>query len=123
MNAARGGRDAPHDRATLFHLAVRDEWHATAAEDTYAPAAFAAESFVHCSYRDQLPGVRERYYTGRTDLVVLEIDRAALEAVVGAGAVLDEPSPLTGELFPHVYAQIPRAIVREVHGSGSVNSP
>lgn len=113
---------ATEDRTTLFHLAAHDDWHADAAGATYVPAAFASEGFVHCSYRHQLAGVYARYYEGRTDLVVLELDRAAVEAIVGAAAVLDEPSPATGELFPHVYAPLPRAAVRAEHGVSFIRS-
>lgn len=115
MSAAAGADPASGDRTTLFHLAVRDEWHADAAGTTYVPAAFASEGFVHCSYRGQLAGVYRRYYAGRRDLVVLELDRAAIDAAVGADAVVEEPSPATGELFPHLYAALPRAAVRQVH--------
>ena len=103
------------DTATLFHLAAHEDWYADAAGTTYVPAAFASEGFVHCSYRHQLAGVYARYYEGRTDLVVLELDRAGLEALVGAAAVRDEASPTTGERFPHVYAPLPRAAVRAEH--------
>ena len=107
-------------RSTLFHLAVRDEWLAAAAGDTYAPAAFASERFIHCSYRGQLPGVYARYYAGRTDLVVLEIGRENLVALVGAAALRDELSPTTGELFPHVYAALPRAAVHATHSARTI---
>lgn len=105
---------ATGDRTTLFHLAVHDEWHAAAAGTTYVPAAFASEGFVHCSFAHQLRGVYGRYYAGRTDLVVLVFDRAALEAAVGAVALREEASPSTGELFPHVYAPLPRDAVHAV---------
>jgi glutathione S-transferase len=104
----------PRDRATLFHLAARDEWDAAVSAHAYAPGAYAVESFIHCSYREQLDGVYQRYYLGRDDLVVLEIDRGALEQIVGAARVIDESSTATGELFPHVYAPLPHAAVRAV---------
>lgn len=120
MSDAPEGQDASPGRATLFHLAVRDEWLASAAGDTYAPAAFASERFIHCSYRGQLAGVYARYYAGRTDLVVLEIDRGHLVALVGAAALRDELSPTTGELFPHVYAALPRAAVHATHAARAI---
>ncbi len=112
MNDDRPSGAEARDRATLFHLAVRDEWDSAAPGATYAPGAYALESFVHCSYREQLAGVYQRYYAGRDDLVVLEIDRARLEQLVGAQLVVDEASTASGELFPHVYAPLPRAAVR-----------
>ncbi len=115
MTDRRPQGDTPRDRTTLFHLAARGEWVAAASGDTYVPGAYAAESFIHCSYREQLDGVYERYYAGRSDddLVLLEIDRARLEALVGAAAVVDESST-NGERFPHVYAPLPHGAVRAV---------
>ena len=121
MSEAPEVHDESPERATLFHLAVRDEWLAAGAGDTYAPSAFASEGFIHCSYREQLSGVYARYYRGRTDLVVLEIGREHLVALAGAAALRDELSPTTGELFPHVYAALPRAAVhaaRAIHDIG-----
>ena len=104
----------PRDRATLFHLATRDEWDAAASDPAYTPGRFGVESFIHCSYREQLDGVYQRYYAGRDDLVLLEIDRGSLERLVGAALVIDESSTAPGELFPHVYAPLPHAAVRAV---------
>lgn len=101
------------DGVRLFHLAEVDQW--TAAGDEYVPAAFAAEGFVHCSYREQVAATRARHYAGRTDLVLLEIDPARLRA-----RVLDEPSPTTGELYPHIYGPINRDAVVAVHAFDSI---
>lgn len=114
MSTRRPAGAVPRDRATLFHLAAPDEWDAAASDLAYAPGAFAVESFIHCSYREQLDGVYQRYYAGRDDLVLLEIDRGSLEQFVGASLVIDESSTATGELFPHVYAPLPHAAVRAV---------
>ncbi|HEX7096191.1 MAG TPA: DUF952 domain-containing protein [Acidimicrobiales bacterium] len=94
--------------ARLYHLATRAEWDAAAG--TYAPGSFAREGFVHCSYAHQVAATAARYYAGRDDLVLLEIDPARLDA-----PVIEEPSPVTGERFPHVYGVIPcRAVVSSV---------
>ena len=114
MSRTATGAAASSDRTTLYHLAVLEDWNADAAGTTYVPAAFASEGFVHCSFRGQLAGVYDRYYAGRDDLVVLVFDRDALAEAVGAAAIREEQSPSTGELFPHVYAPLPRAAVREV---------
>lgn len=67
---------------------------------------------MHCSYAHQVAATAGRYYAGRVDLVLLEIDPARLDV-----AVLDEPSA-TGELFPHVYGTIPRRAVVAEHAYG-----
>jgi uncharacterized protein (DUF952 family) len=92
---------------TLLHIAVKDEWEAAGAD--YAPAAFAAEGFVHCSFAHQVVATASRYYAGRDDVVLLEIDETKLTAPLRV-----EPSPSTGEDFPHIYGPINRdAVVAE----------
>jgi uncharacterized protein (DUF952 family) len=93
---------------TLLHIAVRDEWEAAGAD--YAPAAFAHEGFVHCSFAEQVVATAARYYAGRTDVVLLEIDELRLTA-----RLVVEPSPSTGDLYPHVYGAINRSAVVAVH--------
>jgi uncharacterized protein (DUF952 family) len=112
------------DPATLFHLATVAEWqHARAAGTAYVPAAFAHEGFIHCSYRHQLPGVLERYYAARTDLVVLEIDVVALVDALGREVLVEEASPATGEGFPHLYSPLPPSAVRAVHPRSFAERP
>ena len=96
----------------LFHIATRGEW--LAAGETYAPAAYATEGFVHCSFAEQVEATRSRSYAGRDDVVLLEVDPALLTA-----RLLVEPSPTTGELFPHVYGPVDRAAVVRVHPLGA----
>jgi uncharacterized protein (DUF952 family) len=108
----RRERSTPGGSASIFHLAAAHEWQRSlAAGTTYVPAAFASEGFIHCSYRAQLTGVIDRYYRGRTDLVLLEIDPDRLVAVVGDAALVEELSPSTSERFPHVYAPLPHTAV------------
>jgi len=45
--------------------------------------------------------VIERYYQGRDDLVLLELDRGAFTKT------LVEEDPGNGEMFPHLYGYIP----------------
>jgi uncharacterized protein (DUF952 family) len=65
---------------------------------------------VHCSDAAQVVATAGRYYAGRTDLVLLEIDPQRLSA-----AVIEEPSASTGELFPHIYGTIERSAVVAEH--------
>jgi uncharacterized protein (DUF952 family) len=98
---------------TLLHIAVRAEWQASgpdSASAEYAPPAFAHEGFVHCSFREQVVDTASRYYAGRDDVVLLEIDENRLTS-----RLVVEPSPSTGDLFPHIYGPINRAAVVAVH--------
>lgn len=89
----------------LYHLVARATWDAEAHEAAaYAPPSLATEGFVHCSYADQVLATAARYYAGRSDLVVLQIDRAKVTA-----EVRDEP--VRDTRFPHVYGAIEKAAV------------
>lgn len=91
---------------TLLHIAEPDIW--AAAETDYRPTSLASEGFVHCSTPDQVAATGQRYYAGRTGLLLLTIDPIA------AGVPLKwEPGP-TGDLFPHLYGPIPTAAVTHV---------
>jgi uncharacterized protein (DUF952 family) len=91
----------------LFHIADAAAW--AAAGDEYVPAAYGTDGFIHLSRGDQLAGVGARYYAGAPGLVLLEI---RYETV--AERVRWEPSPATGEDFPHLYGPLPRAAVLSV---------
>lgn len=90
----------------LLHIATESDWAAAGA--IYAPAGFASEGFVHCSYPAQLLGPANALFVGRNDLVLLVIDPARLTATVKVEDCYDE-----GQAYPHVYGPIERvAVVR-----------
>jgi uncharacterized protein (DUF952 family) len=92
---------------SLFHIADATVWEASG--DEYVPAGYADEGFIHLSREDQLAGVGERYYAGRPGLVLLEIHYETV-----AERLRWEPSPATGEPFPHLYGPLPRVAVLSV---------
>ncbi|MFL6157047.1 MAG: DUF952 domain-containing protein, partial [Marmoricola sp.] len=60
------------------------------------------EGFLHASRADQWEGVRQRYYSGVTDpLVLLVIDTARLTS-----PLVVEEAPGSGERFPHIYGPL-----------------
>jgi uncharacterized protein (DUF952 family) len=90
----------------IFHLALASEWEAAQVSGVYAVSTLGRtldeEGFIHASRVDQWAGVRERFYTGVTEpLVLLTIDRSRLLA-----EVRDEAVPGLDETFPHVYGPI-----------------
>ena len=96
------------DTDRLFHITTADE--ARQAGSLYAPQAFDAEGFIHCSYLRQVCSVANRRFSGRTNLVLLEIDRGRLSI-----PVVDENLEGGAELFPHVYGRLPMAAVTRIH--------
>jgi len=66
----------------------------------------AAEGFIHCSMLGQLAPVAERFFPGRDDVVMLQIDRSHLTSPVR----YEESEP--GEHYPHLYGPLDlRAVV------------
>ena len=91
----------------LFHIASAAIWARPG--DSYVPADFAREGFIHCSTRAQVMRVADRLFRGRPDLVLLMIDVERVDAPVRY-----ENLEGGAELFPHVYGALPRTAVLAV---------
>src|SRR3954468_10682616 len=86
----------------IFHIVAEPDWRAACARGSYCPASLEQEGFVHFSYRDQVARTANARFSGRTDLLVIEVDPARL-----AHPVVDEDLYGSDEDFPHVYGEIP----------------
>jgi uncharacterized protein (DUF952 family) len=95
---------------TLFHITSAGEARDALRLGVYAPAAFEVEGFIHCSYPRQVIDVANRIFSGRSDLVLLEIDPAKLTC-----PVIDENLDGGTQLFPHIYGRLPASAVVEIH--------
>lgn len=94
--------------ATIFHLALASEWAAARETGEYTTStlgrSLAEEGFIHASRADQWTGVRDRFYAGVTEpLVLLQIDTDLLDVPV----VDEPPAPGVEETFPHIYGRLP----------------
>ncbi|MGL3807938.1 DUF952 domain-containing protein [Paeniglutamicibacter sp. R2-26] len=92
----------------ILHLAETGHWLEARASGVYSRstrgAAVADVGFIHCSSPEQLPVVASFIYADHPgDLVVLELDEAAIEA---AGIAIRYEDGGDGELFPHVYGEL-----------------
>lgn len=85
---------------TIFHVAEEDSWRRAAGSGEYTAASLESEGFIHCSFRNQLGGVLERYYSGAGEVLVLEIDPDSLTSDLRIEASTG------GEDFPHIYGTI-----------------
>jgi uncharacterized protein (DUF952 family) len=88
---------------TLLHLIGEADWATAQAAGVYAPPSLRTEGFVHFSRPDQVEATADRFYAGRADLLLLEVDPTGLDLRWEEG----EP----GEDFPHVYEPIPLTAV------------
>ena len=96
----------------LFHLALEADWQTATQKGSYRVStrglSLEQVGFIHCSWEEQLLGTYKRFYSDAGAVLVLTIDPKQLKAPLRADAV---PS---GELFPHLYGELPLAAVRDV---------
>ena len=97
----------------IYHLATVSDWDAARQEGAYSTATrgvtLEQEGFIHASRADQWEGVRDRYYAGVEEpLVLLEIETDLLDVPW----VEEQPAPGVDETFPHIYGPLkPAAVV------------
>ncbi len=84
----------------IYHIVLPDVWDDAKFKTFYEAASLAAEGFIHCSYKDQLEGVIDRYYADAKALVILSIDSNLLTS-----PLVSEPST-NNEPYPHIYGPI-----------------
>jgi uncharacterized protein (DUF952 family) len=97
----------------LYHVVTRVEW-----QHAVRRGRLEELPFLHLCTAGQLPGVVDRYYRDRPDVVVLAVDPAALGGDVrweaGVDPTTGSASAVSGERFPHLYGPLPAAAIVEV---------
>ncbi len=93
----------------IVHLALPEDWAAAQAAGFYAVstrgASIAEVGYLHaCDSLAQAAGVAAHFYADVDDLVLLDLDEAAL-AAHGLRVVVEpgDPADPHSERFPHVY--------------------
>jgi uncharacterized protein (DUF952 family) len=92
----------------IYHIANHKDWNEAIESGSYRVSSLASEGFVHCSTAEQLMEVADRLFSGRKDVVVLEIHPDSLPVEVKY-----ELAP-NGKAYPHVFGEIPLQAVRRV---------
>ena len=85
----------------IYHILSSNSWQKVRDINSYKPEGFSKEGFIHCSKRDQIVAVANRYYQGQSDLIILEIDEDKLDS-----RVVFENLDGKNELFPHIYGHL-----------------
>ena len=89
-----------------FKIISTDDWAAFQAAGRYAGSAVdLADGYIHMSTAKQVAVTARKHYAGRDDLMLLTVDLDAL-----GEALTWEPSR-GGDLFPHLYADLPLSAV------------
>jgi len=89
----------------IFHLVDAASWSRALEKGEHRPASVDLEGFVHLSTVAQVVATANRFFKGRTDLLLLHVDDAQLPS----GLKYEEGEP--GELFPHFYGPLPLTAV------------
>jgi len=94
-------------------MAAQADWERAQVEGSYQAESLQTEGFIHFSTPKQVARVANAIYAGRTDLVLLVVDEARLDAEL-------KYEPPTGtytpgeELFPHLYGPLNLGAVERV---------
>ncbi len=101
----------------VFKIATRKAW-----DEACRRGAFAGsdddlrDGFIHLSAAHQLAGTFAKHFKGQTDLVLIALDADAL------GTELKWERSRNGDLFPHLYAELPTTAARTVRELSSDDS-
>jgi uncharacterized protein (DUF952 family) len=96
---------------SVFKVATRAAWDDACREGHFHGSADdLRDGFIHLSAHRQLSATLAKHFKGQTDLVLVTLDTAALGDALRWERVRD------GDLFPHLYADLPTTAAREVRG-------
>jgi uncharacterized protein (DUF952 family) len=86
----------------IYKICSGAEWAAALQAGSYTGSADdARDGFIHFSTAEQVAATAAKYFAGRSDLLLIEVDAEQL-----GPALRFEPSR-GGALFPHLYGALP----------------
>jgi uncharacterized protein (DUF952 family) len=95
--------------AIIYHITTRPQWLEAQSKGKYESTSLADEGFIHCSEENQIPGVIERYFKGKKDLIKLVIETDKLSS-----PIYFDWSPSIEDTFPHIYGPINLDAVEDI---------
>jgi uncharacterized protein (DUF952 family) len=93
----------------IYHITSLSEWQRAQAAGSYRADTLASQGFIHCSTREQVLPVADRFYAAQTGLVLLCIDPQRL-----ASPPRYENLEGGETLFPHIYGPLELEAVEAV---------
>jgi uncharacterized protein (DUF952 family) len=101
---------------TVYKILSADEWHLAQRDGVYRGSTDdRRDGFIHFSTAEQTVGTYEKYFAGKSAMMIAAIDTGAL------GAALKWEPSRGGALFPHLYGDLPLSAVRWSRTLASVN--
>ena len=64
----------------IYHIVLPEAWEKFKDQPFYEAESLESEGFIHCSYRNQLEEVLERYYKNAEKVLMLHISPAQLDS-------------------------------------------
>jgi uncharacterized protein (DUF952 family) len=96
-------------RKTIYHMCRLDEWQAGVVAGAYPGSSQdVKDGFIHFSTGSQVEESARRHRAGQEGLVLLSVDPSLL----GEGLRWEEAR--NGQLFPHLYGDLPVTAVMDV---------
>ena len=89
----------------IYHIVTPEVWENFKDKDTYEAESLHTEGFIHCSFREQIEAVLQRYYSDADEILILEIETEKLVSK------LIEETSTNNEIYPHIYGPINREAV------------
>jgi glutathione S-transferase len=104
--AARRADPGQEALSTIYHLALAPDWaRACDGDRRYRVSTIGRTldevGFIHCSFARQVRGVADAFYRGRSDVVLLTIDRSRVSA-----PIRDDHVAEAHDVFPHIYGPL-----------------
>jgi len=94
---------------TIYKIVPKDAWaEAVTRGQLSGSPVDTRDGFIHFSTASQVRETAAKHFAGATDLVIVAVSTAAL------GPQLRWEPSRGGDLFPHLYADLPLAAVRSV---------
>jgi uncharacterized protein (DUF952 family) len=93
----------------IYKVVSREQWAEAGQAGTFRGAPIdLQDGFIHFSAAGQVVETVAKHFAGQTDLLLIEIDAAAL------GEALKWEVSRGGDLFPHLYGSLPLESVHSV---------
>jgi uncharacterized protein (DUF952 family) len=106
---AEAGSMLTDDSHLIYKICPAAEWHGAAAAGTYRGSVVdLRDGFIHFSTGAQLAETLRRHFAGQRDLVLVAV------APDDLGTRLRWEPSRSGDLFPHLYGELPVSLARHV---------
>lgn len=91
----------------LYHITSRENWAEAEIKRSYRATSLTTDGYIHLSTDKQLLATANRFFPGKSDLLVLAVNEKNLECEV-------KYEEADGDSYPHLYGELNVDAVVEV---------